>query len=544
MKKLFSLFLLFFSLYTFADNPFSTGKYIAPPVYWTTYYINAATGNDATGTGTLGAPWATLNKATTTITTAGNLIYAQAGTYIETTTCNFSPGVSLTGDGATTIIKSTITAANTPILAFQSAEGTNGNQSISFVTIDGNSLATQWAVEIKGRSNISFHDCTIQNFLNRGIMWSGRNDNNALPPTIYATGNSFYNNIVNNCSGYIGGTGWGGLMIGGQTGMLVYNNTMTQVGRGAGNNGWPIKYVNDGYLNGCKIYNNTITKDAYDGITWDFAIELFNVAGLEIYGNTIIGSVDLNYQDTGIYQFSADIHDNIIGPTTLQLQHERGVILEFQTFKCLIRNNTFKNLYNPIFYSCRNLSPVFSNVISNNLMYNIGTTAGTQEGTGIMFRGQSFNNYICTNLKIYNNTMIGDNSAQASKALDLTDAGSITGCEIKNNLFQNFAYSYLFGDPGTAINGCQVYTNDIYNCGFSNADHYAGGSPVSITYSGNISSAPNLDGSYKPTGAPLVDVGTNVGLPYLSTFPDIGFWEYGTVVTPPVTIKYRRPLKM
>ena len=36
--------------------------------------------------------------------------------------------------------------------------------------------------------------------------------------------------------------------------------------------------------------NNKITKQAYDGTTWDFALELFNTSGLEIYNNTIINA--------------------------------------------------------------------------------------------------------------------------------------------------------------------------------------------------------------------------------------------------------------
>ena len=69
-----------------------------------TYYISP-TGNDATGTGSLSNPWKTLRKATLTITTPGNIIHVNAGTYVETLTCTLAPGVSIEGDGVSSIIK-------------------------------------------------------------------------------------------------------------------------------------------------------------------------------------------------------------------------------------------------------------------------------------------------------------------------------------------------------------------------------------------------------------------------------------------------------
>lgn len=493
-----------------------------------TYYIST-TGNDSTGVGSIGNPWKTLFKATSTVTTSGDIIHIISGTYTETVQSTLAVGVSIEGDAkATTIIKSTISAANTALIVAASSEGTNGNQHISEITLDGNNRTTKWGLEIKGRSNFSVHDCIIQDFDQRGVMWSGRNDNAPGAPGIYATGNTFYNNTVTNCASYVNPTGYGCLMVGGQDGMQIYGNIITQLGRTTGTNGWPIKYANDGYLNGCRIYNNTITKEPFDGTSWDFALELFNVQGLEIDHNTIIGSTDLNYQDLGSYSYSVYFHDNIVGPSTLQLQYERGIIFEYQCYTCRVENNTFRNLWNPIYYSARALTPINNNTISGNLCYNIGTTAGLNEGWAVRFKSDGSASYTVSNLKVYNNTFIGHSTALASFGVDFSDSASVSSSEIKNNLFQNFNYSYLFGDPGVSINGLQVYNNDIYNCGFSNGDHYVGGSPTSITYSGNFSSAPNLDGSYHPNvGSPLIDAGVNVGLSFSGSAPDIGYFETG-----------------
>ena len=73
-----------------------------------TYYISTA-GNDVTGDGSAGNPWKTLSKATGTVTTAGDIIHVNAGTYTETLQCSLAVGVSIEGDGVTSIIRSTLT---------------------------------------------------------------------------------------------------------------------------------------------------------------------------------------------------------------------------------------------------------------------------------------------------------------------------------------------------------------------------------------------------------------------------------------------------
>ena len=101
-------------------------------------------------------------------------------------------------------------------------------------------------------------------------------DNSDNPPTVYATGNKFYNNTLTNCASFDGVYGYGCLNIGGQQGMLIYNNTITTTGATPG---WPIKLWNDGYLKGVKIYNNTLKRPPfpyqYNGINnyFDFCIE-------------------------------------------------------------------------------------------------------------------------------------------------------------------------------------------------------------------------------------------------------------------------------
>lgn len=63
-----------------------------------TYYIDP-NGNDATGNGSIGNPWKTLRKATQAVTTPGNIIHVNPGTYTETQQSFLAIGVSIEGVG-------------------------------------------------------------------------------------------------------------------------------------------------------------------------------------------------------------------------------------------------------------------------------------------------------------------------------------------------------------------------------------------------------------------------------------------------------------
>ena len=108
--------------------------------YADTYYISP-TGNDVTGNGSITNPWRSLYKATSNITIAGNIIHVNAGVYIETKQIVLAVGVSIEGDGVSSVIKSYLTEDWKELLSLRSAEGTNGNQHISNLKFDGQNLS-------------------------------------------------------------------------------------------------------------------------------------------------------------------------------------------------------------------------------------------------------------------------------------------------------------------------------------------------------------------------------------------------------------------
>lgn len=480
-RYLIYVFLTAALLFYFSGNGFATIFYISPA------------GNDVTGDGSIGNPWKTLSKATINVVTAGDIIYVNAGTYTETLQCSLAVGVSIEGSGTTSIIKSTLTTNFIELLSLSSAEGTNGNQHISNLKFDGQNLSTYWAIWVQGRSNVSVYNCTIVDFKDRGILFSARSDLADEPPvSTYSTGNSFHDNIVNNCAAYnlsTGIYGRGCLNIGGQDGMLIYNNTIIQNKRPEGYNGWPIKYMNDGYLKGCKIYNNTLTKIPFGGnypgdTGWDFCIELFHIQGLEIYGNTIQGSIDLNYNTKGTYAFCAWIHDNTMSRTTLNSKYESGIIFEFDTETAIVENNILNNVSCGVQFNARSGTIISNCVIAKNLFTNLGFGDGSGSTGGILVISEGTNNQVITNLQIYKNTITAAPGKEPFLGIDLTSGnnGNATGVYIKNNIVTGFVMAWLKGSVPTRMSDVILSHNQVTGNGNRNEPLWPGGDPTNYTY--------------------------------------------------------------
>jgi hypothetical protein len=524
-----------------------------------TYYISP-NGNDATGNGSATSPWKTLYKATSSVTTAGSVIKVKAGTYTETQKSNLAKAVSIIGDGAaTTIIKSAVTGQWSVLLTLDSPQDTNGNQEIAGITLDGQYVSetnnkTWWAILVGGRSNVKIHDCKIINFRDRGVVFDGNDATDPhSDPGHYATGNKFYNNTVLNSAAGTGNYGGGLLNIGGQQGMEIYNNTMIQDQRVNFKNGWPIKYWDEGWLKGVKIYNNTLTKASYKGTypgqngDWDFAIEFFNISGLEIYGNTIQGSIDLNYNRKGTYAYSAWIHDNTINHATLNPNFESGIILEFRTESILIERNVINNASSGVQFNTRGVnntggnnpespapaggySAITNAIIRNNLFSNIYQGNGTGTAAGITVISEGTDDPQIQGMSIYNNTIVAMPGDAPYIGIDLTSMprGNGSNISIRNNIVQGFRDSWLKGSSPTRLTGVTVTHNNAFGNGSSNAPSWPGGNPGSYTYNNHTAVNPmfmSANNFRLQAGSPCVNTGVNVGLTYLGSAPDRGYSE-------------------
>jgi len=330
-----------------------------------TKYISP-TGNDVTGNGTITNPWQNFSYALNQ-STYGDIIFFQTGTHFINSRVYVPVGISLEGvDSNTSIIKSNINALFVDILRFdQNAEGVNGNQHISNLQFDGR-MTTQRAIHIRGRSNFSIYNCKFIDFVEKAVIFEGRTDNAfEAPPTIFSANNSFHHNGVYNCANYPNGNyGSGQLNIGGQDGLLVYNNVMIQNQRPNGQNGWPIKYTTGGFNKNVKIHDNTLIKNKFLGNyggdrDWDFAIELwFSLGGIEIYNNYVEGAIDLAYtvkEPSAAYSWW--VHNNTITQPVLNDKVQHGIIFERALEGAIVENNTFDKVTCGVVINIEDFSP-------------------------------------------------------------------------------------------------------------------------------------------------------------------------------------------
>jgi hypothetical protein len=591
--------ILFLSLVFALGMIISSSQTFAAP---TTYYV-ATNGNDS-NPGTQTQPWKTVVKACNTVTTAGDTIHIGTGTFTGTQQCNLSPGVNLEGEGKNnTIVKITITgnlnsATSTAAINMESPNGTNGNQSISNLTLDGgngttgNASGTWIGVYNQGRSNVSIHDTIIKNFHFYGAVFQGNTLDGQTAHTWtdgpYATGNRFYNNDASNCAGVLaeiqGGSGCLGL--GWQIGMDIHHNSIINDARPLGKNGWPIKFWANGYLKGLKIHDNTLKRSPYNNNQafggngeWDFAIEFFNVQGLELYNNYIQGSVDINYTYKGTYPYGLWAYNNILNHATPNYPHpESGFILEFKAEHVIIENNTFNNKFVGISYNTRGpnnnggentyacnyggstggCSGIINNVIRNNVFSNVyAAYPGSTNGPfglpgGIITQSEGTDDVQMDGMHIYNNvfsaTTVGNGAYNGLDFGGMGGGASVKNVYIRNNIFQNFRSNPIVKQSGGTQSNIQITNNDFYN-NTPNDVSWTGATQANnqtinpLFVSGTDfhlqATSPLIDDGFTPLALPSYAQ----PVPFNPSAPDLGAYETGSSApdTTPPTVSSTNP---
>jgi len=444
----------------------------------TTYYVATTGSNSNTGTST--SPWLNLSYACSRITTSGDIIHINAGTYNESTISNLAVGVSIEGDNkSTTIIRSNLTSVGSyTILLSSSLSNTNGNQHISNLTLRSTtSYAAYAAIGVLKRGNVEIYNCDIIDFNYYAVAF-----HNGEQTGVYAVGNKIHDCIIKDCGGYIGIYGSGGdaagaLSILSQDGLQIYNNTIT-IARPNGMNGNCIDGV-EGFIKNMKVYNNILSKTLVVGTTpWDFAIEIWNwEGGNEIYNNVITGSVDVQYAIKGTSTYSAWIHDNIIGQSILkQQQSVRGVLLEIWNSDVIIERNYIHHVAQGVFMRTHGTTVCTQNNITvrYNVFDNIGAASGTisPSGWGFYCSQEDLSNDNLNNFKFYNNTVIASTSGvTTSWGVSIPDLGKAINVTINNNIIKGFAGAPIRGNgwnQGTSVNGLAIFNNIFYNNGNNN----------------------------------------------------------------------------
>lgn len=548
MKKLLTILLIFCAGKLsaneyFFNSPFELAKvFTNTKAFATTWYIDPG-GDDVTGNGSIGNPWKTLYKATSTVTTIGDSIHVNAGTYNETIQCPLSPGVSIGGaDSSLSIITSTLTSAFTPIIYAGSAQGTNGNQRISGLKFIGNTTC-QMAIVVGGRSNVHIYNCRFYTFNDRGVVFSGRSDWGDGAPSTYSSGNKFYNNFIYDCARSDLSYGRGNLETGGQIGLEIYNDTIIQPARASNLSGYCIKNVNQGFLKGMKIHNNYLEVPPYPYATpnvnnhWSFATEFSDIMGLEYYNNRVLGSADQNhtYPDSANgYNFGAWYHDNIFGFNTLQSTPIEGIIFEYHCKEAIVEGNTFKNTTIPLYFTPRPGSQIRNLIFRNNYCPNVGSSAENNYAQGIKIN-TSQPPLIAYRWKVYNNTFIANTTLAPGYGVDIPPGDSMY---FVNNIVRGFGNDvHIYG---AANNRFFVSQNNNFI-----TSQIVGTLPATAVVNGNINTAPNLDANGIPNaGSPMIDAGVYSNMSYYGVKRDIGSGEYPTAgnAHPSAIVPYSRRL--
>jgi hypothetical protein len=520
----------------------------------TTWYIDPG-GNDVSGVGTMGNPWRTLWKATSTVPAIlgdpGDIIHVNAGTYLESTQSELECDISIEGVGYNSFIKSHFRNSGDYEGVILLSGGTNTAQHISGIRLDGDNLTGYKAIGIYNRNNVEIYNCFFNSFYYTGVEWGGSAE---------CTGNEFHNNTMTNCGGCIPQFSTLGhhynLCITQQTGMKVYNNTITQNQRADGSNGGGVRSSYDpGHFDDIEFYGNTITCQTNVTANWVFALEVWYVHGMSMHDNIISGNIDFGKDITpGGYAYGLDFYNNTVGWSTLQTANKIGIECEQTADGVNIHHNTFYNLAQPIYFCQYKYTDDYVRDINiySNKIYNIS-------GYGIRFENGS-NGTGCSppqyysNINIWNNTIVSHVTSKGSYGILLpteANAGSLTSLTIKNNIIQGFNSYAIYGyrqdnDYSQAIAGLNITYNDFYGNGVNSA-YFNGFTPTYYTSNPNITTIPGFNSAtdfHLQSGSGNIGAGTVIGTPVLTDFeatswrspPSIGCYEYGAgPIIPTVT---------
>ena len=539
MRKLFTILFLFLSLIVSADK-------------W--YIATAANGgSDTDGDGSIAYPWLTLKHATDTVTGAnfvGDTITIGAGTFTETAQIIWDENVyiiGVIGYPLTSIIESNY--ADTTLIKAESVDGTDGDQSISYIRFDGDALTGSTALEIVGRSNVIVHHCEFEDFLYAGVIFRG--DTEWGPPDIYATGNEFHHNKIINCSGcYFQGTYYvhlGNLMIGGQGDILIYNDTIISEDRGVNLWGFPIKFSGGGYNMGVKIYDSHLICPEKNGSDWSFAIELFDSrGGVEIMRNTCQGTIDFSANssgttnDAGGFGYAVKVYDNYVYYPTGTSDYVVGIDFERSSAGgCYIYRNHVYNFGVGFSTNVAATETMEDMYVSYNKFEDCGRNSSTfAYGFAIGGGSGTFDN-----INILNNVVEGRLASSPTDGIRF-NCSTATHVKISNNIVTDFLNGYSISILGI-INGINVENNITYNCGsLSDIDTTSATLTTDVIENNQFAVNPLFlytNDFHLQATSPAIDAGVDVELtedyegnivPF-NGIPDIGAYEYGSYIIIP-----------
>ena len=508
------------------------------------YYISP-TGSNSSGNGSINSPWASLSYACSAVTGSGNTIYVTAGNYTDATKCTWASGVNIESVGTHTIkVRHTTSDLNNGYIV---GSGGSTAQYIKGLVLDGDNLAGDNAIIIYSRSNVTLENCTVKDFHVEGIRWDGTASNNKL-----------LNCTISNSGGVAGGDRKYGLFFRGQTNMYVYRLKFNQILRsGANQTGDGIRYEdgNRGFL-----FDDCDFNGLYPAGEWTFLFEAWTVDkntgigyGFEMKNCRIVGEWDFGSGTyKGSYPYSVYIHDCVFGLDVTHGPNTYQTGLQFEEYcsDILVERCEFKNLDRGIYFCHNGTGGRFTNItVQYNKIHHVPYSYSTADdangnshgfGFGVVFAGSGSPSTI-TNARILNNTIVADPANPAGIGIWVDTRGTVNGVTVQNNIVYGFfEAAYITVGGGGSMSNVLVQKNMLWNNGNSNNLLVSGISVSNLVNDGGVKANPLLTSDYHlQSGSPAINTGMNLNLTTdkdgkaVGNPPEIGCYEYGTVVVPP-----------
>jgi len=514
-----------------------------------TYYITPSPiGNDSTGDGSIGLPWATVEHATATVTSSGDTIYINAGTYTVSAQPYVERGVSIIGAGKD-VVTINCNHAGGILEMWSAAIDNQPSVTVSGITFNGQNLGYN-AVSITRRCNVTVDNCNFINFVSGACYAYDGYDSLANSPAIYNI------NVTNceftDCTRYLAAGSFGMIWHRGVKDYVITNNTVTANYLTGDTAGFLVKGSRNQNV---RISGNTLSVIGHnDGTKWAFAIEYNHVlGGIQIDNNTIQGVLDFagNHCQKGLYDYSLWIHHNTLGHESLSTRYQDCIYLENYSLNSsmdmsdvIIEDNTIKNITKGVGFMkvATNNQSHFNRInIRRNTMTNIGIINAGGLGWGITWNGDGG---VFENIYIYNNTIIATTEAGTNPLVGISlpvRNSATTNYRIINNIIQGFDNAPIFTD-GSYLTGTidQLYiqNNDMYQNGNSNNPKWWGVVPTNMLITSNLKVDPLFVSSSNfnlQSSSLLRNAGLDVGLPYSGVAPDMGALEYNESTTTTTT---------
>src|SRR3989339_61745 len=473
------------------------------------YYVDPSGSDSTSNDGSSSKPWKTLAYAVTKVPVGqGCTVHLNAGTYNETQQSVVPVGVNIEGTGVnSTIINSSYAGI---LLSLQSSSLTNGNQVISNLAIRGNNIVKE-AIRVSKRHNVVMRELDIRDIAENGIILYGDDS------TGYSNNLNIYNSSFSNISTNLP-VGWfkydqGAIRMHRIDGCEIRNVVITNL---LSTQGGGIKFYlpNNPAVKNLKIHDCNIVSRYLD-------IELWSMSdGCEIYNNKFHGWLSLLGSGKGAKSYGLYIHDNTFIYSIENLYVVNGTdqgkyCIELTISDVIIERNYFEGYPQGAIdmweYKTHNNITINNNIFYNQQWHAI--FAGVPEG---------FNNF-----KIYNNVFHCSKGAAPALKMRFALGGTLNNVDIKNNIFMGDN----LGNAVITREGTVSLTNAVFS---NNLTYQINTDLTEFAQSNNLL---NTNPQIKATGSrrdtyyqlnsisPCIDAGTNVGLSYNGTAPDIGRWE-------------------